>query len=170
MQNINQKTISSIAHLGAFSKYFIPFGNFLIPITIWVIHKDKAFISSHAKRALNFQISLFLYAAILIAIAISGLVVLGINLGNIGEFYFTTSNELVINNQSVVFTSPYILFAAALIILGLAIFFLELLSVINAAVRAGEGKTYKYPLTIDFIKLNEEELENFHEEITEPSI
>jgi len=58
----------------------------------------------------------------------------------------------------------------ALIILGLAIFFLELLSVINAAVRAGEGKTYKYPLTIDFIKLNEEELENFHEEITEPSI
>ncbi|HIB37210.1 DUF4870 domain-containing protein [Mesonia sp.] len=170
MQSINQKSISSVAHLGAFSKYFIPFGNFLVPIFIWVLHKDKAFVSANAKKSLNFQISLFLYASVLVTIAVFGLVILGINLGNLDQFYFSAGNDLVISNHSPLFTTPFILFIGIVSILALSLFFLEILCVINATVRAGEGKIYNYPLTINFLKLTPEEEEELKEENLQPAI
>ncbi|MBW2960615.1 DUF4870 domain-containing protein [Mesonia aestuariivivens] len=160
MQSINQKTISSVAHLGAFSKYFIPFGNFLIPIIIWVLHKEKPFSSGHAKRALNFQLSLFLYVSILITITLIGFLILRINLGQIDQFYISSGGDFVMNNHSPFFTSPFIIFIAIMLFLGLAIFLLEILCVINATFRAREGKIYKYPLCINFIKLAPEELKD----------
>ncbi|MAN28029.1 MULTISPECIES: DUF4870 domain-containing protein [Mesonia] len=163
MQSINQKTISSIAHLGAFSKYFFPFGNFLVPIFIWVLHKKYPFVSAHAKQSLNFQISLFLYTSILATIAIMGLVVLGINFGTLDEFYFSTGNDFVISNQSPLFAMPFIVFLGIVLILAIGIFALEVLCVINAAMKAGEGKTYQYPLTIPFLKLEEAEKEDLPE-------
>lgn len=163
MQSINQKTISSIAHLGAFSKYFFPFGNFLVPIFIWVLHKKHPFVSAHAKQSLNFQISLFLYTSILATIAVMGLVILGINFGTLDEFYFSTGNDFVISNQSPLFAMPFILFVGIILIFAIAIFALEILCVINAAISAGEGKTYKYPLTIQFLKLEKAEKEGLNE-------
>ena len=165
MQSINQKTISSVAHLGAFSKYFIPFGSFLVPIFIWVLHKDKPFVSANAKRSLNFQISLFLYVSILACIAVLGLIILGINLGNLDQFYFSAGNDIVISNHSPLFTLPFMTFAGIVIILALGLFFLEILCVINATVKAGEGKIYHYPLTINFIQLTTEEQQDLQEEI-----
>ena len=170
MQSINQKTISSVTHLGAFSKYFIPLGNFLVPIFIWVLNKEKAFVSAHAKRSLNFQISLFLYASILVSIAVFGLIILGINLGNLDQFYFSAGNDLVISNHSPLFTMPFMIFTGIVIVLGLGLFFLEILCVINAAVRAGEGKIYHYPLSINFIQLTSEEQQDLQEENFQTSL
>ena len=170
MQSINQKTISSVAHLVAFSKYFIPLGNFLVPIFIWVLHKEKPFVSAHAKRSLNFQISLFLYASVLASIAIFGLLTLGVNLGNLDQFYFSAGNDLVISNHSPLFTMPFMIFAGVVIILTIGLFFLEILCVINAAVRAGEGKAYRYPLTINFIQLTSEEQQDLQEENFQTSL
>jgi len=164
MQNINQKTIGSVAHLAAFSKYFIPFGNFLIPIIIWVIHKDKPFVSAHAKRSLNFQITLFLYAAILVTLAVVFLVIMGFQLGGLGEFYYSNNHSWVISDPNPFLTSPYIFIAAILLILSLGLFCLEIICAISAAIKAGEGKMYKYPLSIGFIKLENEELQDFQEE------
>lgn len=170
MQSINQKTISSVAHLGAFSKYFIPFGNFLVPIIIWVLHKEKPFVSAHAKRSLNFQISLFLYAGILVSITIFGVLFLGINLGNLDQFYFSVGNDFVISNHSPLLTTPFLLFIVTIAILALVLFFFEILFVINATVRAGEGKTYHYPLTINFIRLTTEEQQDLQEQIFQTNL
>jgi uncharacterized Tic20 family protein len=169
MQNINQKTIGSVAHLAAFSKYFIPFGNFLIPIFIWVIHKQKPFVSGHAKRSLNFQISIFLYAAILATIAVAVLVVMGVQMGSLGEFYFSNQNTFVVSDPSPFLSSPYIFIAASIIIVGLGLFSLEIICTISAAIKAGEGKIYKYPLSIQFIKLEDKELIDLQEEYSQQS-
>lgn len=49
------------AHLAAFAGYFVPMGNVLGPLIIWLVHKDKSdYITWHAKEALNFQITVVL--------------------------------------------------------------------------------------------------------------
>ncbi len=54
-----------ICHLSALSMYIIPFGMVLGPLIIWLVKKDASpFINVHGKAALNFQLSLFVYAII----------------------------------------------------------------------------------------------------------
>ncbi|SHI56406.1 hypothetical protein SAMN04488096_102382 [Mesonia phycicola] len=170
MQSINQKTIGAIAHLAAFSKYFIPFGNFIIPTCIWVIHKEKPYVSANAKRSINFQISLFLYASILICIAITGLVIMGLQLGNLEDLFYSTDSSFKISSHSTHLNTPTTLLACIIITLGIFLFFLEIYGAIKAAIQAREGKIYKYPFTINFIKLNKEELKDLTEENTQPTI
>ena len=62
----HQKNIATFIHLSTFSRFFIPFGNFMGPIVLWIANKDKSeFIDSHGKQIINFQISILLYAIIL---------------------------------------------------------------------------------------------------------
>ena len=65
---------------------------------------------------------------------------------------------------------PFMIFTGIVIVLGLGLFFLEILCVINAAVRAGEGKIYHYPLTINFIQLTSEEQQDLQEENFQTSL
>jgi uncharacterized protein len=54
--------IAMWCHLGAFSGVLIPFGNFLVPLVIWLLKKDEdPFVDDQGKESLNFQISVFLY-------------------------------------------------------------------------------------------------------------
>ncbi len=103
-----------LCHLSALCGYIgIPFGNIVGPLVIWLIKRDESpFIDAHGKEALNFQISMTIYAII------AGILVLAV----IG-----------------------ILLLPALIIAGLVF-------TIIAAVRANDGKSYRYPLTIRFLK------------------
>ena len=51
------------AHIGTFSSMFIPLGNFIAPIVIWQLKKDESeFVVDQAKEALNFQITVLIYA------------------------------------------------------------------------------------------------------------
>ncbi|MDD5644576.1 MAG: DUF4870 domain-containing protein [bacterium] len=64
-----QKEINNWAmfcHLSALSCYIgIPFGNIIGPLVIWLIKKDEMpFVSEQGKEALNFQISMTIYAII----------------------------------------------------------------------------------------------------------
>ena len=59
-----------------FTGYIIPFGNIIGPLIIWLIKKDQsAWVDQHGKEALNFQISVAIYA---IVAGILTLVVIGI--------------------------------------------------------------------------------------------
>jgi len=54
-----------IAHLSALSGFIIPFGNFLGPLIIWLIKREELpFVNQQGKEALNFGISVTIYAAI----------------------------------------------------------------------------------------------------------
>ena len=51
------------AHIGTFSSMFVPLGNFLAPIIIWQLKKNESeFVVDQAKEALNFQITVLIYA------------------------------------------------------------------------------------------------------------
>jgi len=53
------------AHIITFSNALVPLGNFIGPIVIWQLKKNESeFVTDQAKEALNFQISLIIYAVI----------------------------------------------------------------------------------------------------------
>ncbi|MGB5608763.1 DUF4870 domain-containing protein, partial [Eudoraea sp.] len=62
----HERNLASIIHASTLSKFFIPFGNFLIPLVLWTANKnEQKFVDYNGKQALNFQISLLLYSVIL---------------------------------------------------------------------------------------------------------
>jgi len=57
--------MAMLCHLSAFAGYFIPFGHILGPLVVWLLKREEsAFIDAHGKEALNFQISVTIYAVI----------------------------------------------------------------------------------------------------------
>jgi uncharacterized Tic20 family protein len=78
----DDRTWAMIAHLSALVGYaVVPFGNIIAPLIIWLVKKDRSwFIDDQAKEALNFQISVTIYAIIsaFLIIVLIGFVLLGI--------------------------------------------------------------------------------------------
>jgi hypothetical protein len=71
MLDNHQKNIATFIHLSTFSRFIIPFGNFIGPLILWIANKEKSeFIDAHGKQALNFQMSILLYAIIIGTISI----------------------------------------------------------------------------------------------------
>ena len=65
------KNLATFIHLSTFSRFFIPFGNFIGPIILWTVNKDKSeFVDKHGKQAINFQISVLLYAILIGTISV----------------------------------------------------------------------------------------------------
>lgn len=68
-----------IVHVSAFVGIFIPFGNVLGPLVVWLIKKDESeFVDASGKQALNFQITwtiLLLIALVTILVGIGLLLV-----------------------------------------------------------------------------------------------
>ncbi|MCE0522305.1 MAG: DUF4870 domain-containing protein [Methylacidiphilales bacterium] len=59
---VNDKLLAILCHLSLFLSFFIGFG-FVVPLVIYLVKKDEsALVAAHAKEALNFQLSLLLYA------------------------------------------------------------------------------------------------------------
>lgn len=64
-----ERTWALMTHLSTFSGYVIPFGNVLGPLIIWLIKREQMpLVDQHGKEALNFQISVLIYALISIAL------------------------------------------------------------------------------------------------------
>ena len=64
--NSDEKTWAMICHLSALA-YFIPFGQILGPLIVWVIKKDEyPLVDDQGKEALNFQLSILIYQLITI--------------------------------------------------------------------------------------------------------
>ncbi|WP_242771029.1 DUF4870 domain-containing protein [Brevibacillus parabrevis] len=109
----DERMWAMIVHLSALAGFLIPFGNVLGPLVIWLVKREEGeFFQEHGKEALNFGISITIYAAI------SGLLL--------------------------------IVFIGAILLTALFIFWIVF--VVIAAIRANEGKPYRYPLTLRFVK------------------
>ncbi|MEZ4485627.1 MAG: DUF4870 domain-containing protein [Syntrophotaleaceae bacterium] len=53
----------TFCHLSALAGYFIPCGHIIGPLVIWLLKKDLyPSVDQHGKEALNFQISISIYA------------------------------------------------------------------------------------------------------------
>jgi hypothetical protein len=101
-------------HLGGFAFYLLGFalGHILVPLAIWMMKRDQsAFIDEHGREALNFQISVSLYAIV------------------VGALCFVLVGFLLIP-----------------VLMGF-----HIVLMIVASVRASQGESYRYPLTIRLI-------------------
>lgn len=75
-QNKDARQWAMFCHLAALAQYLgIPFGHILGPLIIWLIKKDEfSYVQYQGKEALNFQISMSIYAVICIPlICLAGL-------------------------------------------------------------------------------------------------
>jgi uncharacterized Tic20 family protein len=82
--NPESRMWAMVAHISALSGFVIPFGNILGPLIVWLLKKNEmAFVADQGKEALNFNISMTIYAVIaglliFILIGFALLLVLGI--------------------------------------------------------------------------------------------
>lgn len=142
------KTIAAFIHLSTFSKYFIPFGNFILPLILWTAKQKDQFVDHHGKQALNFQISLFLYFILLVCVGIAGVFFWGVHFNLEDPFIF--SDDYISTGHPENLLSLFV-FAGILLLLLMGLFILDIVAVISATIKASEGQLYKYPLTINFI-------------------
>ncbi|MCM4153485.1 DUF4870 domain-containing protein [Arenibacter sp. N53] len=153
--NKQEKNLSAIIHASTFSKYFIPFGNFLLPLILWTAYKkDYGFVDQNGKQALNFQISLLLYSIILGIFTIPFLIGIIPEILHQGDFGFAQFNNLNGFN----FDFHQLKLGKLLWPLGIAgvaqlgLFLVNIVYTIIATIRTSEGQNFKYPISIQFIK------------------
>jgi len=153
----HERNLSAIIHASTFSKFFIPFGNFLLPLVLWTANKkEHEFVDYNGKQALNFQISILLYSIIL------GILSVPFLLGFLPEIFdhghFGLGNLNNFNNFNIDFDFDDIGFGAWIFPLGIAglaqgaLFIINVVYTILATIKTNEGESFTYPITIKFIK------------------
>lgn len=150
----HERNLSAIIHASTFSKFFIPFGNFIIPLVLWTANKKEyEYVDYNGKQALNFQISLLLYSFILGIISIPFFVGFLPNIFEHGSFNFGNFNSLNFNfnSDNFRFSNWLIPFGVTGILQG-ALTIVNIVYTILAVIKTNEGETFKYPITINFIK------------------
>jgi uncharacterized Tic20 family protein len=144
-----ERNWAMLSHLLALVGYFaIPFGNIIAPLIIYLVKKDEsAFVADQARESLNFQISLSIYELI------SGFLVLilMVFVAPFGPFFFDSQ---VIQNPERISDRFHLFFITALICFFLltAMWVLGLVLTIIATIKASNGKSYRYPMTIRLIR------------------
>ena len=65
-ENNKAITWATFCHVGALTMYIgIPFGHIIVPLVLWLIKKNEyPFVDEQGKEAINFQISMSIYAII----------------------------------------------------------------------------------------------------------
>ncbi len=153
----HERNLSAIIHASTFSRFFIPFGNFIVPLVLWTANKnDYKFVDHNGKQALNFQISMLLYSIVLGIISIPFFVGFFPDIFSFGHFGFDSLSNF--NTLNINFDSDDFRFGKWLLpvgIAGLMKFALVLVNVVYtilATIKTNEGETFEYPITIKFIK------------------
>lgn len=118
--NNDARTWAMFCHLAGLAGFVIPvvLSGIIAPLIVWQMKKDEhPFIDEHGKEALNFQISMPLYAMI-----------------GTAACFITCIGVVLI---------PFVVGAVYLV---------NLIFLIIAAIKANNGEHYRYPLSIRFIK------------------
>jgi uncharacterized protein len=119
-------------HLLALSTFIIPLGNVLGPFLLWILKRDEIpEVDIHGRQAINFQLSMTLYFAILFAIAFSGL------------WYFGRPDDNVFER---LLGLQYLGLLPWLVVVA------DFLFVIRAAIRASSGQSAGYLFAIPFLR------------------
>jgi uncharacterized Tic20 family protein len=65
MPSEEARNLAMFCHLLGFAGFVVPFGSILGPLVLWLIKReDHPFVDDQGKQALNWQISIFIYAII----------------------------------------------------------------------------------------------------------
>jgi len=146
----NEKNYASLIHLSTLTKYFIPFGNYILPTILWGSKKESSeFINHNGKQALNFQLSILLYSIVLLLISIPSLIYSVFN--NVSFDQIENGDFILEKLASGNITGVLTIAIMSIVLFGLmkvAEFFL----IIYAAVKSNEGEYFNYPMTIPFLK------------------
>ncbi|MBT2161174.1 DUF4870 domain-containing protein [Zobellia barbeyronii] len=152
----HERNLAAMVHASSFSKFFIPFGNFIIPLVLWTANKkDSALVDYSGKQVLNFQISLLLYSIVLGIISIPILVGFFPDLLDSSLFGLNHLNDY--NNLNIDFSETF-KFSSWLFPLGVAglahgaLFVVNIVYTILAVIKTNEGQEFSYPITIKFLK------------------
>ena len=146
----NQKNIGAFLHLSTFLKYFFPFANFIAPLIIWTVNKEKPFVDAHGKQAINFQLSILLFTLLIGLACIPFFVFFATDLVSLIKSIEHTTHTITFSEIKNITGYIILLGIVAFLLFGLFVF--ELYAVINATMHAANGKGYKYPLSIPFLK------------------
>ncbi|SDS62240.1 hypothetical protein SAMN04515667_2591 [Formosa sp. Hel1_31_208] len=148
MLDNHQKNIATFIHLSTFSRFIIPLGNYIGPIVLWMVNKDKSeFIDNHGKQAINFQISILLYTLIIGTLTIPFFIFKFFNGLDFVDFHGFNDFHINIGEPS-----PLLFITGGLGFLAIIGFILELVFIVIASLKARDGEIYQYPLTINFLK------------------
>ncbi len=134
-----ERNWSMLVHLSALSSLVTSgFGGILGPLIVWLIFRGKSdMVNFHGKKALNFNISFFIYFIVLLIVMIPFFVI-----GTIADI----EQEIVAG------------FWETLALLGVSLFLMVILGIvwiiwtIVAAVRASRGDPPGYILAIPFLR------------------
>lgn len=153
----HEKNLSTLIHAGTFTKFFFPLGNFIVPLVLWTANrKQYSFVDYNGKQALNFQISLLLYAFILGAFSIPFFIGFLPNPFDFGSFSMNDVNHfkhfnLNFNSSNFSFNNWLIPIAMGGLI-HTSLFIVNIVYTILAVIKTNEGQKFAYPLSIKFIK------------------
>jgi len=151
MEAISKTSTAAIINLSTLTQYFFPFGNFIFPVILWSINKDKSeYVNAQGKQTINFQLSLFLYTLLLAIIAIPTLLI-----AIFRDASFTAlmnGDDLVFDNFSIGDHAGLLTFGIMAVVVFAFMKVAEFFLIIHASVKTSNGDDFKYPLTIPFIK------------------
>lgn len=151
MNNSNEKLTATLIHLSTLTQYFIPFGNFILPIIIWSSKKNESeFIDYNGKQTLNFQLSLFIYTIVLCLIAVP-IFIFSI-LKNVPFESYDHYEDYFRENFSIGNITGIVILGVIAVVIFFFLKIIEFILVIHAAVKTSNGENYKYPLSIPFFK------------------
>ena len=115
--------------LALLTSWFAGFAGMLGAGAVYLLKRDdSAFIAAHAREAFNFNLSMFIYALVAIAIGIA-----------LGVFSVLTLGH------GLLLAAPA---GLVLLLLVAAVAVLWLVCSVIAAVKAWNGESYRYPLTL----------------------
>ena len=153
----HERNLSAIIHGSTLCRFFIPFGQFILPLVLWLSNKERfAFVDYNGKQALNFQISMFLYSFILGAVSIPFFLASlpGLFDGGIlhwSDFHNFESFRIDLGDDG--FGLPFAWWPLGIgTLLGFGLFVVNIVYTILATIRTNEGEYFRYPFTIKFIK------------------
>lgn len=143
----SQRTPALILHLSPLLGLMLPaLGNVLGPLVAWLAYRDRApVLDQQGKEALNFQLSVWLYS-FLVGLLFFALFSLGLLGGAVGAA--AGSPDL---GAFAVFGSLAAFFAFFLPV-SLVLWLFPLVVMLLAVIRVSQGRTYRYPLSIRFVR------------------
>ena len=130
----SERQWAAVAHVAALvlalaTTWFAGFAGMLGAGVVYLLKRDdSAFVAAHAREAINFNLSMFIYAVLAIAIGVA-----------LGAFTVLTLGV------GLILTAPAAVVLVALVALVALVW---LVCSIIAAVKAWNGETYHYPLAL----------------------
>lgn len=142
---------AALAHAGPVAGYFLLFGHIFLPALILAVRgRESPFVRENARRALNFQISITLYA-------IAGVILFGVGRLLRPVMMVMRGNAMLhspgdVSHMALQQVGVMAGFMALGFFIAGAFLLFNLICVITATARASQGETFRYPLAIPFVR------------------